>query len=349
MADQDGVVLVSSTTWCSVRAEGGYHEIDSRKAIWILENLDRRRWLEMRRFVAEARLGNFALNRMDDHEVLKLIHDAIRDGRVIAVQKGTAKSDSPSATVELRRLLAQVEKATRGKLSYRGRQYKLVVDVDLAKIPGRDYYEVVGQDDARAVLDGVAKELDAPAELLKQASEKLSKDWHGSSSHPEGLVLLRRIPVQATVPKEEGPAITPSQMKAMMEAANREKGPLWIRIDIPPEQAQQAGARFVLTSSDRSVTMTQTVQDDMEPGNETIDLLYDDLWKDLSYSLRIEEDGGLTEIIFDNAPYGQLVSLIGVNQADDSSGNELDIKDMEAVRPSSWAGISPFDNDQEDA
>ena len=198
-----------------MRAEGGYREIDSREALWMLENLDRRRSMEVRSFVSEARLGNFALNRMDDHEMLKLVRDAIRDGRVIAVQKGAAKSDSPSATAELRRLVAQLERATRGKLSYRGRQYKLVVDVDLAKMPGRDYYEVASQAEAHVVLDGAAKELGAPAELLKQASEKISKDWRWPSSHPEGLVLLRPLVVLASSPRDEGPALTPSQIQQM--------------------------------------------------------------------------------------------------------------------------------------
>jgi hypothetical protein len=203
LADEDEVVLVSSTTWCRVRAESGYHEIDTRKAIWMLENLDRHRAMEMRSFAVQ--LGRFDLYRMDDREVLKLIRDAIRDGRVIAVQKGVEKSETPGATVQLRRLLAQVEKQIRGKLSYRGRQYKLVVDVDLGQLPDRDYYEVAPQSEARAVLDSAAKDLGAPADLLKQASDKLSKDWRPPFSHPEGLVLLRRIPARASTPKDEGP------------------------------------------------------------------------------------------------------------------------------------------------
>jgi LmbE family N-acetylglucosaminyl deacetylase len=91
-------------------AEGGYHEIDNPKAIWMLENLDRHRAMEMRSFAVQ--LGRFDLYRMDDPEVLKLIREAIRDSRVIAVQKGAENSASPSATVQLRRLLAQVEKQT---------------------------------------------------------------------------------------------------------------------------------------------------------------------------------------------------------------------------------------------
>jgi hypothetical protein len=348
MVEPDEVVLVPAFRWHTERAESGYHEIDSRKALWMLENLGRHCWWQVRSFVAENRLGNFDLSRMDDHEVLDVIRAAVREGRVIAVQKGAGKSESPSATVELRRLVAQIEKQSRGKLSYGGRQYKLVVDVELAKLPGRDYYEVASQSEARAVLDSAAKESPTSAEPLRKASEKLSKDWR-PPFQPDGLILLRRIPVRASLPRNYEPAITPSQMKAMMEAANREKGPLWVRIDMAPKSAEEVGAKFVLTSSDGSISITKTVKDDMEPGNETIDLVYDDLWKDLSYSLRIEEAGGVTEIVFDNAPYAQLVSLTGADPADDSSGNEPDIEDLEAVRPSSWAGIGPFENDQEDA
>jgi hypothetical protein len=217
VADEYEVLLVSSIRWIAVRGEGGYREIDTRKALRMLENLDRRRTMEIRSFVAKARLGTFAIARMDDREVLNLIREAIRDGRVIAVEKGAAQSDSSGATVELRRLVAQVEKATRGKLSYRGRQYKLVVGNDLAKMPGRDSYDVVSQIDARAVLDGIAKESATSAEPLRKASERIGKDWRPPFSQPKGLVLLRRTPVQATVPKDDGPALTPSQMKALLD------------------------------------------------------------------------------------------------------------------------------------
>ena len=114
IADADEVVLVASTAWYRVRADSGYHEIDSRKAIWMLENLDRHRFMEARDFVAEDRLGNFQLYRMDDREVLKVIRNAIHDGRLIAVQKGAAQAASISETVQLRRLVAQIEKQTRG-------------------------------------------------------------------------------------------------------------------------------------------------------------------------------------------------------------------------------------------
>jgi hypothetical protein len=252
LADADEVVLVSSTAWCAVRAEGGYHEIDSRKAIWMLENLDRHRAMEVRSFAAQ--LGRFDLYRMDDHEVLRLIRDAIRDGRVIAVRKGAEKSASPSATVQLRHLLAQVEKQIRGRLSYRGRQYKLVVDVELAQLPDRDYYEVASQIEARAVLDSAAKDLGAPADILKQASDKLSNDWRPPFSQPKGLVLLRRIPARASAPTDIGPALTPSQMHKLKDG--------WIEIELV-EDADADEPRIgtlKLTLADggeRSVTLSE--------------------------------------------------------------------------------------------
>jgi hypothetical protein len=113
----------------------------------------------------------------------------------------------------LRRLVAQIERKTGGRhLSLRGRQYKLVVGEDLTQTPGRDLYEVVGHDDAQAVLEGLAEQSATSAELLRKASDKLSKDWRAPFSHPDGLVLLRRIPAQVQVPKPQTETITPSQM-----------------------------------------------------------------------------------------------------------------------------------------
>ena len=216
MADEDGVILVSSTTWLGLRAEGDYHEIDTRKALWMLENLDHHRQMDIRAFVAEARVSSFPLSQLRDHAVLEHLRNAIHDGRIIAIQKGGAATKAASTTVELRRLVAEIEKATRGKLPYRGRQHKLVVDVELASLPGRDYYEVAPQSEARAVLEGIAQESPPSANLLKQACGKLSKDWR-PPLQPDGLLLLRRIPSQASAPKDDGPALTPSQMKELIE------------------------------------------------------------------------------------------------------------------------------------
>jgi len=243
MTDPDEVVLISSTTWLRERGEGGYHEIDSRRVLGLLESLDCHRLMAARHFAAE--LGRFDVQRMNDQEVLKLIRDAIRDGRALVVQKGGATANQPSANAELRRLVAQVEKATRGKLTYQGRQYKLVPDIELAGLPGRDYYEVASQSEARAVLSGIAQESPPSAELLRKASEKLSKDWR-APFQADGLVLLRRIPVQAAAPKDQGPALTPSQMKALLQKD-------WIEIEVVDQDGEPYPAHYRLELASRDI------------------------------------------------------------------------------------------------
>jgi hypothetical protein len=198
--DEDEVVVISWFEWQRVHAESGYHEIDSYKALWMLNSLDCHHLMEARHFISDLRLNSFPLSQMDDHEVLELIRQALNNRRLVAIQKGAEQPAIPSVTVQLRRLVAQVEKATRDKLSYQGRQYKLVVDVELASTPGRDYYEVASQSEARAALDSVAKISPASADLLKQASDKLTKDW-SPPSQPDGLILLRRIPTQSSRPR----------------------------------------------------------------------------------------------------------------------------------------------------
>jgi hypothetical protein len=57
--------------------------------------------------------------------------------------------------------------------------------------------------------------IDTPADSLRQASDKISKNWRAPSSQPNGMVLLKRIPPRAAAQTDEGPAITPSQMNAL--------------------------------------------------------------------------------------------------------------------------------------
>jgi outer membrane protein OmpA-like peptidoglycan-associated protein len=215
--DEDEVVVISWFEWQRVHAESGYHEIDSHRALWMLTSLDCHHLMEARHFISDLRLNSFPLSQMDDDEVLELIRQALNNRRLVAIQKGAEQPAIPSVTVQLRRLVAQVEKATHGKLSHQGRQYKLVVDVELASTPGRGYYEVASQSEARAALDSLAKISPASADLLKQASDKLTKDW-SPPSQPDGLILLRRIPTQSSAPKDTGLAITPSQLRTLMES-----------------------------------------------------------------------------------------------------------------------------------
>lgn len=218
MSDDDEIALVNALEWWRERADSTYGKISQHRALWLLERFDRRRSMELRSFANHAQLCDTPLSRMDDHEVLSSIRQAIRDGRAIAIRKNAARPATTSVAAEMRRILAQIERETRGKLSHRGRQYKLLIGDDLARLPGRDCYGMVEQADAREVLEGIAKEAGVAGEALRKAAGLLSKDWRPPFSHPDGLVLLRRIPAQAATPKEAEAALTPSQLKTLLDA-----------------------------------------------------------------------------------------------------------------------------------
>jgi type VI secretion system secreted protein VgrG len=101
-------------------------------------------------------------------------------------------------------------------------------------------------------------------------------------------------------------------------AKEREKGPLRVRIELSPEEACDAKAKFILTSSDGSIEITRTVQDDMVPGNETIELAYPNLWKDLSYTLRVHEGDQEPIVLFEDVSYSDLASIEGADERDGS-------------------------------
>jgi hypothetical protein len=205
--------------------EEGYQALPWQEALRYFDAMDRwsspRLSARLREFAADARLARRPLSEMGDIDLQKLVRQQIRDRDLVALRKGNDVT-ATSATVEQRRLVRRIAQQTKGRLSNGGRQYKLVPDVELDKLPGRNNYEVVGQDDARRVLDDLAKQATGDlATLFAQASAKLSPDWRKPVSWPDGLILLRRSPVFAAAGSNHEPAMTPSQIKALMEEANK--------------------------------------------------------------------------------------------------------------------------------
>jgi N-acetylmuramoyl-L-alanine amidase len=150
-----------------------------------------------------------------------MVRAAIKTGALVALRKGDKAGKPVDATTEQRSLVRNIDKQTRGRLNFSGRSYKLVADVDLAGVPGRNSYEVAGHDEARRVLEGLAKQAGTTGHLgtlLVQASAKLTPDWR-PPFQPDGLILLRRIRQSSAPVKDTEPAMTPSQLKAMMEKA----------------------------------------------------------------------------------------------------------------------------------
>lgn len=211
------IVIIPSWQWHDLRREGGYEEADRWQALWALNRLSDFDLMKARVFVADAELRCpdrlYALPQMGDHEVRSAIIRAIDDHRIIAIRKGvgpTRPMQAKGSSAELRGLVEQVERM--GRLAFQGRQYKLVVAGDLP-LQTRDTFAVVSPSEARAVLDGLAKESPASADVLGQAAEKIAKDWRPSFSNPEGLVLVRLVQARAVAAKDDEPTVTPSPRK----------------------------------------------------------------------------------------------------------------------------------------
>ena len=247
------IILIPSWQWHSLRREGGYQEADRWRAVWALNRLADSDLMKVRGFLKEAELRfcdrMYALPQASDHAVRSTIIRAIEEHRIIAIRKDAGPTRRPQgkgSSVELRRLIEQVEKA--GRLSFQGRQYKLVVAGGVETVRDRDRYEVVPQADARAVLEGLAMESPSHADGLRQASEKISKDWwHTSHPEPEGLVLLRSVSAPVFASKtDDAPAITPSQMKAQSQKD-------WIEIEVFDQDDEPYPTHYRLELADSEV------------------------------------------------------------------------------------------------
>ena len=221
------LVLAPRSEGLKLHRDEGWEELPTGEALLELEWALSRLSSQLRLFVANSRVSHSDLRGLRDREILDLVRTSIRRREMTVLRQSGAHRNGGSETLELRRLLAQIEIQVHARLSYRGRRYKFAVGDDLAKLPGRDYYEVLSQADARRVLEGIAGEPGAPGELLAKANEKLSKDWRAPASQPDGLVLLRRISISAAVSKSEGPAITPSQMRELVARNRSLTNPRW--------------------------------------------------------------------------------------------------------------------------
>jgi outer membrane protein OmpA-like peptidoglycan-associated protein len=226
----DSLVLVEAFEGHRLCREEGWEDLPPMEALREFDwarggTIHHESMSPLRHFAAFCRLTRFSLRDIPDHELLDSVREAIRHGNLLVLRPGNAAGKAPSATTLMRRLITDIDKQTRGKLSYQGRQYKLVADVDLARVPGRDSYEVASRAEAVAALGAIARDAGAPVELLNNALEKLSKDWRPPFSKADGLILLRRIPVRDSVPRDVSPSITPAQLKKLAENH-------WIEIEV---------------------------------------------------------------------------------------------------------------------
>src|SRR5512137_1838917 len=109
------VLLVSLRRWLHMRTDGEYRAIEPRKAVWLIDGLDRRRQNELRSFLARAGLAGVALERMDDHRLLVCVRQSLGDGRLLVVEKAASPKQSDGTMVS-RRLVRAIDHASRGRL-----------------------------------------------------------------------------------------------------------------------------------------------------------------------------------------------------------------------------------------
>jgi N-acetylmuramoyl-L-alanine amidase len=253
--------------------EGEYEELDAFRAMREFEWPGRRTDWQTREFVARTRLSSFPLVSLDDHKVVALIKRGIKNRDLVAVRKvdaATLAARPVDPSVAQLRLIREIESQTRGKLTEAGRQYRLLRDIDFEGFAERNSYYVVRQDEAKQVLDAMAKETGTPAELavlFGKARDQLTRDWHAFTK-PDGLILLRRAPVVRAPVADTGPAITPSQFRRMKLG--------WIIIEVVYESGDPWRGTLKLTMADGSEQSMQLPDDgvvnleNIEPGTVTV-------------------------------------------------------------------------------
>ena len=273
---KDKVILIDSLDAGRMCRDGEYEAVDPHSALWDFNRQWPRSDWQIRDFVARAGLSAFPLSSLDDHDVNELIEDGIRRGSLLAVKKvdPTVLASRPvDPAVAKLRLIREIEAKTGGKLNESGRQYRLIRDIDFEKFPERNYYHVVRQDEAKQVLDALAKQPGTSAELtelLAKARDQLTRDWN-SFRDPDGLILLRRIPVNRAPVKDTGPALTPSQLRKLREG--------WITVEVTDDFERPWHGKVKIELPDGSTRELApngegtATADAFDPGNAVVTLL----------------------------------------------------------------------------
>lgn len=243
------VLLLRTTDALRLCQDHGYDEIASYRAIDSIRRLVRWDMVDVRRFVAQAGICPLGVASYDDRRLLELLCAKVQTRELALIRGGVARpAGMSSREAGERRVLSQIEALSRPPMSYGGRQYRLVLDVRLDKLPDRNNYEVVRYTDAIAVLHGLAQQDAAGSALperLAEAAEMLSKDWRAPFS-ADGLVLLRRLSASTSPHAEDGPALTPSQLKRLTQKD-------WLEIELVTDDGRPCSTHYRLNLGDRVV------------------------------------------------------------------------------------------------
>jgi hypothetical protein len=248
-ADDRRIALVDSLDALRLCDRGEFEAVSAADARWDFLRESRRLCAEIQTFAVRAGLASPFSSCCDNDDLTELVAQAIERGELVGLRKNRALfGRANKATVEQRRLVAEIESKTRGRLQHGGRRYKLAAGDDLDGIDDRDSYEVVPRAEAVRTLDLLAKEAGMTgdvASLLGQARDKLTRDWRPPLA-PEGLILLRRSATLRIASSDTGPAITPSQMRKL---ASKD----WIEIEVVDQEGEPYSSHYRLELADHSV------------------------------------------------------------------------------------------------
>jgi hypothetical protein len=266
--DRRRIVVVNAIDAIWPRRRGEYEAVEPWEAIRQIERRGHSMAREIDDFLSRSGGFDSELRWMRDDEVAALVVRGIERRKFVGLRRARARiATGTDPTLDERILVRDIERHTRGRLSQAGRQHKVVAGADLAGITDRDSYEVVRHDDAKRVLAALAQDSADQTELaglFDKASAKLSPDWRPPLA-PKGLVLLRRIASQRVAAASHEPAISPSQMRALMESS-------WIEIDFVDEQGEPVDVAYRVELSDGTVVDGEAGQEgnmsktDIKPG-----------------------------------------------------------------------------------
>lgn len=238
--------VVTATDALRLCRREGYEALPSHRARPWVDSVVRTDLAQVRAFLEQARLPRPPAGRDTGTDVLARLNNALRTRDLVVVRQVGRAAGGDGVSADLRRLVRAIDDRTRGRLSFGGRQYKLVADLDLPRLRNRDSYEVVRKAEALRIMGELAAHGDGHADglaaLLGEASAKLTADWR-PPLFPDGIILLRRIPVLASA-SDLAPAITPSQLKQMMGKSD------FIEFEVTDDEGEPYAARYRIELSD---------------------------------------------------------------------------------------------------
>ncbi|MEO7424476.1 MAG: hypothetical protein ABI036_04765 [Fibrobacteria bacterium] len=85
-----------------------------------------------------------------------------------------------------------------------------------------------------------------------------------------------------------------------------EKGPVWIRVDLTPEKAQENTETLHLRSDDGAFDGKKKINEFSDKSEDTVDVLFEDAPMDQTYSLDVIDEKGVAHSMFAGIPYGDL-------------------------------------------